>query len=65
MIAAEMDSNIAVVRIHDEYYIKEPGKYMMQMNQIVSNAYRRRSVSLAAATNCQPHNVDTIACTPV
>lgn len=65
MIATEMNSRSAVVRFHDEYYIKEPEKYMAQMNQIVSNAYKRRLVPGTAAVNSQSHSIDTTAYTPV
>ena len=39
MIAAEIKNNVSTVRIHDEYYAKEPHGYMAQLNQIVSNSY--------------------------
>jgi len=45
MIAAEMKSEAATVRIHDEYYVEEPQGCLSQLNQIVSGAYRRKALS--------------------
>lgn len=59
MIAAEMKNDVSTVRIHDEYYAKEPHGYMAQLNQIVSNSYKRRVTAQLTSMNCQPGNVDS------
>lgn len=59
MIAAEMKNSVSTVRIHDEYYAKEPRGYMEQLNQIVANSYKRRAALQASSTHCQPDNVDS------
>ncbi len=58
MIAAEMKNDVSTVRIHDEYYVKEPHGYMKQMNQIVTNSYKRRAALQMASIHCQPDNID-------
>ena len=42
MIIAEVKNELATVRIHDEYYRKETEQTMTEINQIVSQAYKRR-----------------------
>ena len=59
MIAAEMKNSVSTVRIHDEYYAKEPRGYMEQLNQIVANSYKRRAALQASSIHCQPDNVDS------
>ena len=59
MIAAEMKNSVSTVRIHDEYYAKEPRGYMEQLNQIVANSYKRRAALQAPPIHCQPDNVDS------
>ena len=61
MIAAEMKNDVSTVRIHDEYYVKEPHGYMKQMNQIVTNSYKRRAVAQMASIHCQPDSIDNKA----
>ncbi len=60
MIAAEMKSDVSTVRIHDEYYAREPHGCMTQLNQIVSNSYKRRMAARMTATNCQRGGVDSL-----
>lgn len=60
MIAAEMKNDVSTVRIHDEYYVKELKGYMKQMNQIVTNSYKRRTVMQTTSIHCQPANVDNV-----
>lgn len=60
MIAAEMKSDVSTVRIHDEYYAREPHGSMKQLNRIVSNSYKRRMTARLAAMNCQPGGVDSL-----
>ncbi len=45
MIAAEMKSDVSVVRIHDDYYEKEPQGYLLQMGQIISEAHKRQAMA--------------------
>lgn len=45
MIVTEIKSNLATVRIHDEYCGHPTQGRISHMNQIVSNAYKRRSIS--------------------
>ena len=49
MIAAEMKNDVSTVRFHDEYYVNKPGRYMAQLNQIVTDSYRRRTSQKACA----------------
>lgn len=60
MIAAEMKNEVSTVRIHDEYYVSEPHGYIAQLNQIVSNSYKRRMSARLMPTNCQPDSVDSL-----
>ncbi len=60
MIAAEMKNDVSTVRIHDEYYVKEPHGYMRQMNQIVTNSYKRRAALQIASIHCQSDNIDRV-----
>ena len=60
MIAAEMKNEVSTVRIHDEYYVSEPRGYIAQLNQIVSNSYKRRMSARLTPTNCQPDSVDSL-----
>ena len=60
MIAAEMKNNSATVRIHDEYFVKQPHGYMKQMNQIVTNSYKRRAALQKASNHCQPDSIDNV-----
>ncbi len=58
MIVSEIKNEIATVRIHNEYYLKETQQTMAEINQIVSQAYRRR---LAAAAPFLNENVSVQA----
>lgn len=60
MIAAEMKNDVSTVRIHDEYYVKEPHGYMRQMNQIVTNSYKRRAALQIVSIHCQSGNLDRV-----
>ena len=60
MIAAEMKNSVSTVRIHDEYYVKEPRGYMEQLNQIVANSYKRRIALQEPSIHCQPDNIDNV-----
>lgn len=42
MIAAEWKTDASIVRVHDEYYEKEPKGYLAQVSQIVSQSHKRR-----------------------
>lgn len=53
MIAAEMKNDVSTVRFHDEYCASKPGRYMAQLNQIVTDSYRRRTSQQASAV-CLP-----------
>ncbi len=53
MIAAEMKTNAAVVRIHDECFVREPRGYIAQVNQIVTDSYKRRMRMMPAVTNSE------------
>lgn len=46
MIAAEWKTEASVVRVHDEYYEKEPKSYLAQVSQIVSQSHKRRVMAL-------------------
>ena len=48
MIAAEMKNSVSTVRIHDEYYVNKPNRYMAQLGQIVTDSYRRRTSQQAS-----------------
>lgn len=61
MIAAEIKNDVSTVRIHDEYYVKEPTGYMKQMNQIIANSYKRRAAVQMATAHCQPGSIDNRA----
>ena len=60
MIAAEMKNEVTTVRFHDEYYVSEPDGYMTQLNQIVTNSYKRRAALNASSMHCQPDSVDSV-----
>lgn len=60
MIAAELKNEVATVRIHDEYYVREPHGYIAQLNQIVSNSYKRRATARLDSMNYQSGNIDGI-----
>lgn len=60
MIAAEIKNSVSTVRIHDEYYAKEPHGYMAQLNQIVSNSYKRRTTAQLKSLNCQLGSIDSL-----
>ena len=45
MIETEMKSDIAVVRIHDEYYVREPQRCLTQLDRIISDVYKRKALS--------------------
>lgn len=60
MIAAEMKNDVATVRIHDEYYVREPQGYIAQLNQIVTNSYKRRAMAQLNAMNCRSDSIDTL-----
>ncbi|MGN0972616.1 MAG: hypothetical protein ACI4OY_11710 [Aristaeellaceae bacterium] len=55
-----MKNEVSTVRIHDEYYVSEPRGYIAQLNQIVSNSYKRRMSARLMPTNCQPDSVDSL-----
>ena len=42
MIVSEVRNDGMTVRFHDEYYQKEPRRALEEINQIVSQAYKRR-----------------------
>ena len=42
MIVSEVRNDGMTVRFHDEYYQKEPRLVLTEINQIISQAYRRR-----------------------
>ena len=54
MIVSEIKNEIATVRIHNEYYLKETQQTMAEINQIVSQAYQRR---LAASASFLAENI--------
>lgn len=60
MIAAEMKNNAFTVRIHDEYYVSEPHGYLAQLNQIVTNSYKRRMSARLKPMIFQPDSVDSL-----
>lgn len=60
MIAAEVKNEVSTVRFHDEYCVNEPKGYMTQLNQIVTNSYKRRAALNASSMHCQPDNVDSV-----
>ncbi|MGN0745431.1 MAG: hypothetical protein ACI4ML_02015 [Aristaeellaceae bacterium] len=55
-----MKNEVSTVRIHDEYYVSEPRGYIAQLNQIVSNSYKRRMSARLMPTNFQPDSVDSL-----
>ena len=59
MIAGEMKNGVSIVRIHDEYYAKEPLGCMKQMNRIITNSYKRRAAMRLTAVHCQPGSIDS------
>lgn len=58
MIAAEMKNDVSTVRIHDEYYAREPQGYIAQVNRIISSSYKRRAMVQQYGMNSQPAGVD-------
>lgn len=60
MIAAELKSGISIVRIHDECLAPEPDGYIKQVDQIVSDSYKRRAkvVPDALTTAMKPRNAN-------
>lgn len=54
MILTEIKNEIAIVRIHNEYYQKETQQTMAEISRIVSQAYQRR---LAAASPLLAENI--------
>ena len=54
MILTEIKNEIAIVRIHNEYYQKETQQTMAEISWIVSQAYQRR---LAAASPLLAENI--------
>lgn len=43
MITSERKTSASTIRIHDDAFTQDPGQYLPQLNEIVSNAYKRRS----------------------
>lgn len=60
MIAAEIKNNVVTVRIHDEYYVREPQGYIAQLNQIVTNSYKRRATAQLTSMNYRPNIIDSL-----
>ena len=42
MIVSEVRNDGMTVRFHDEYYQKDPQRVLTEINQIISQAYKRR-----------------------
>lgn len=45
MITTEIKRGNATIRIHDEYFVHEPRRYMSQLSQIVTNSHKRMQQS--------------------
>jgi len=50
MIAAEFKNAVSIIRIHDEYCAPEATHCITRLGQIVSESYKRRSLSSETTT---------------
>ena len=43
MITSERQTSASTIRIHDDAYTQDPTQFLPQLDEIVSNSYKRRS----------------------